>query len=44
MYFWLDIHWTPAGNATAAQAVAGYLLTATRSRGVGDELEKRTSD
>ena len=25
MYFWLDIHWTPAGNAAAAQAVADYL-------------------
>ncbi len=25
MYNWLDIHWTPAGNATAAQAVADYL-------------------
>jgi hypothetical protein len=26
MYFWLDIHWTPAGNAVAAQAVADYLI------------------
>ena len=25
MYFWLDIHWTPAGNATAARAVADHL-------------------
>ena len=25
MYFWLDIHWTPAGNAAAAQAVADHL-------------------
>jgi hypothetical protein len=25
MYYWLDIHWTPAGNAAAAQAVADYL-------------------
>jgi hypothetical protein len=25
LYFWLDIHWTPAGNGTAAQAVADYL-------------------
>jgi hypothetical protein len=25
MYYWLDIHWTPAGNATAARAVADYL-------------------
>ncbi len=26
MYYWLDIHWTPAGNATAARAVADYLI------------------
>jgi SGNH hydrolase-like domain, acetyltransferase AlgX len=25
MYFWLDIHWTPAGHAVAARAVADYL-------------------
>jgi hypothetical protein len=25
MYYWLDIHWTPAGNATAARTVADYL-------------------
>jgi len=25
MYYWLDVHWTPAGNAAAAQAVADYL-------------------
>jgi hypothetical protein len=25
LYFWLDIHWTPMGNATAARAVADYL-------------------
>jgi hypothetical protein len=25
MYYWLDIHWTPAGNAAAALAVADYL-------------------
>ncbi len=25
MYYWLDIHWTPAGNAAAARAVADYL-------------------
>jgi hypothetical protein len=25
MYFWLDIHWTPAGSAAAAQAVADQL-------------------
>ena len=25
MYFWLDIHWTPAGNAAAAHVVADYL-------------------
>jgi hypothetical protein len=25
MYYWLDIHWTPAGNAAAAKAVADYL-------------------
>jgi hypothetical protein len=26
MYYWLDIHWTPAGNAMAARAVADYLM------------------
>jgi hypothetical protein len=26
MYYWLDIHWTPSGNAVAAQAVADYLI------------------
>jgi len=26
MYYWLDIHWTPAGNITAARAVADYLV------------------
>ena len=26
MYYWLDIHWTPAGDATAARAVAAYLM------------------
>ena len=25
MYYWLDIHWTPAGNAAAARAVADHL-------------------
>jgi hypothetical protein len=25
MYYWLDIHWTPAGNDAAARAVAEYL-------------------
>ncbi len=25
LYFWLDIHWTPAGSDTAARAVADYL-------------------
>lgn len=25
IYFWLDIHWTPTGNAVAARAVADYL-------------------
>ena len=25
MYFWLDIHWTAAGNASAGRAVADYL-------------------
>jgi N-glycosylase/DNA lyase len=25
LYFWLDIHWTLAGNRTAARAVADYL-------------------
>jgi len=27
MYYWLDIHWTPAGNAVAARAVADHLST-----------------
>ena len=31
MYFWLDIHWTPAGYATAAEAVADYLTAVTRA-------------
>jgi len=26
LYYWLDIHWTPEGNAVAAQAIAGRLL------------------
>src|SRR5262249_60703048 len=26
MYYWLDIHWTPAGNAVAARAVSEYLI------------------
>jgi hypothetical protein len=26
LYYWLDIHWTPAGNRVAAQAVARRLL------------------
>jgi hypothetical protein len=26
IYYWLDIHWTPAGNAAAARAVADYLM------------------
>ncbi len=26
MYYWLDIHWTPAGNAVAARTVADYLI------------------
>jgi len=25
LYFWLDIHWTPAGNDAAARAVANYV-------------------
>jgi SGNH hydrolase-like domain, acetyltransferase AlgX len=25
IYFWLDVHWTPAGNAAAAEAVADHL-------------------
>jgi hypothetical protein len=28
IYFWLDIHWTAAGNAGAAVAVADYLTRA----------------
>lgn len=30
MYYWLDIHWTAAGNITAARAVADYLVGRTR--------------
>ena len=26
LYYWLDIHWTPAGNAAAALAVADHLV------------------
>ncbi len=26
MYYWLDVHWTPAGNTAAARAVAHYLI------------------
>jgi hypothetical protein len=25
LYYWLDLHWTPAGNDSAAKAVANYL-------------------
>jgi hypothetical protein len=28
LYYWLDIHWTPEGNAVAARAVAGSLIHA----------------
>lgn len=28
LYYWLDIHWTPEGNAAAARAVADYLVSA----------------
>ena len=30
IYFWLDIHWTAAGNAAAAGAVADHLGTIQR--------------
>jgi hypothetical protein len=30
MYNWLDIHWTPAGNTVAAEAVADYLTGLAR--------------
>jgi hypothetical protein len=26
LYYWLDLHWTPAGNDSAARAVANYLV------------------
>jgi hypothetical protein len=26
MYYWLDVHWTVAGNRVAAEAVAAHLL------------------
>ena len=33
LYYWLDVHWTPAGHATAANAVARRLLAdAIRSK------------
>jgi acetyltransferase AlgX (SGNH hydrolase-like protein) len=32
IYFWLDIHWTAAGNASAARAVADYLTGAPWAR------------
>jgi hypothetical protein len=28
LYYWLDIHWTPEGNAVAARAVAGSIIRA----------------
>ncbi len=33
LYYWLDIHWTPAGNRVAAEAVARYLLGARSGSG-----------
>jgi hypothetical protein len=29
LYYWLDVHWTEAGNRVAAEAVADYLLERT---------------
>jgi hypothetical protein len=26
LYYWLDVHWTPAGNAAAARAVARHIV------------------
>jgi SGNH hydrolase-like domain, acetyltransferase AlgX len=49
MYFWLDIHWTPAGNATAAQAVAELLIISRQFVAKGratraiDETQPKTS-
>jgi hypothetical protein len=37
MYYWLDIHWTPAGNVTAARAVADYLT----GRTIGSQAYER---
>ncbi len=31
LYYWLDIHWTPGGNAVVARAVAEHLLGPDRS-------------
>lgn len=30
LYYWLDVHWTPAGNAAVAKALAEYLLADPR--------------
>ena len=30
MYYWLDVHWTPAGNAVVAKAVSEFLLADPR--------------
>jgi hypothetical protein len=33
LYYWLDVHWTEAGNRVAAMAVADYLTTPTAPTG-----------
>ena len=40
LYYWLDVHWTPAGNDAAAQAVFEYLS----DRGAGAELDRASFD
>jgi hypothetical protein len=35
LYYWLDIHWTPAGNRVTADAVARHLRAETTAAGQG---------
>ena len=35
LYYWLDIHWTPAGNEVAARAIAEHLVETRSPRGEG---------